>query len=183
MEKTSPSETYPSNKDQFAVLWSEFAPTGIKSEHYRSYYYPLDPVAASRPRVGKWGAYYSGSYAEFRKEAGAVVKKAIGSWEKQIPIFVNQPLRVTTILSCKKPANTSLAYPECDNDNYEKALWDQLNGLVWDDDRHIVINRTQKMWECLAYPAGIYVTIETNGEVYKRDTRSKAAVSKVSKSR
>jgi hypothetical protein len=33
----------------------------------------ISPVAASRPRVSKWGAYYTGPYKEFKEKASEEV--------------------------------------------------------------------------------------------------------------
>ena len=37
--------------------------------------FPISPVAASRPRVSRWGSYYTGAYKTFRADAKPIVEE------------------------------------------------------------------------------------------------------------
>ena len=93
--------------------------------------FPVEPVPASRPRVTRWGTYYGKRYSKFRKEAESVVSQA----------YTDQPLsgtlEVTIWFYCKKPKTTKLSEPRGDIDNYCKAILDQLNNRVIEDDQQI----------------------------------------------
>jgi Holliday junction resolvase RusA-like endonuclease len=104
--------------------------------------FDISPVAASRPRVGKWGAYYSGPYKEFREEATEKVYKAIGTDRK----LLTGPLAITLELYVKRPKKTAREHPRADLDNYAKAVFDILNGKLWEDDSQIVSMYVTKEW-------------------------------------
>jgi len=96
------------------------------------------PTPASRPRVTKQGwTYYGKRYKDFR----AAVSEWAKEWEYP-PL--RGPLEVETWLYVQRPKTTERQWPRGDNDNYEKAVWDCLNGIVWEDDDQIVDNRTRK---------------------------------------
>lgn len=104
--------------------------------------FDISPVAASRPRVGKWGAYYSGPYKTFREEASAKVYEVIGTDRK----LLSGPLCVTLELFIKRPKKTARGYPRADLDNYTKAVFDILNGKLWEDDSQIISMYVTKQW-------------------------------------
>ena len=156
--------------------------TFVADEKYtRRFYIPLEPVAASRARVGKWGGYYSGPYAEFRKVAPEYISVILK--EEILPLFDNKCIEVFVLLSVTPPASTTLAAPDPDNDNYEKAVFDQCNATIWDDDRCVICNHTMKMWATQEWPAGVYIEVKTNGQDFKRNASRKAAVSSMPKER
>jgi Holliday junction resolvase RusA-like endonuclease len=106
-----------------------------------SFSIPLPPVPASRPRVTKWGAHYTKTYAVFKKQATALLK------DKHGPHF-DGPLIVLTELVAKRPQRLTRQMPIGDNDNYEKAVWDAItqSSACWEDDDQIVLNITLKRY-------------------------------------
>jgi Holliday junction resolvase RusA-like endonuclease len=98
------------------------------------YCFNINPVAASRPRVGKYGAYFTGPYKTFRQEAAKEVLDVLG------PDFdpIDNNLEVIVEIAVKKPKTTKFNFPRGDIDNYLKSIFDCLNGRLWVDDRLIV---------------------------------------------
>lgn len=104
--------------------------------------FEINPVAASRPRVGKWGAYYTGTYKEFREEAAGKVYETLGTDFEPLA----SPLAVTIELYVKRPKTTERGWPKADIDNFAKAVLDTMNGKVWVDDSQIVALYVTKQW-------------------------------------
>tara|TARA_X000001388_G_scaffold77619_1_gene79594 strand:- start:12031 stop:12426 length:396 start_codon:yes stop_codon:yes gene_type:complete len=104
--------------------------------------FEVSPVAASRPRIGKHGAYYTGSYKEFRKLAVPEVWRQIG--EDFIPL--EGPLIVSIRCCVTRPKNTKLKYPRGDVDNFIKSCLDAGNGRIWCDDTQVIEIRATKEW-------------------------------------
>ena len=150
-------------KDLIDKIWSEFTPDTTVE-----FFIDKEPVAASRPRVGRWGAYYSGPYQKYRQQMPDIIERI----QKDLPDqFSEVVLCVHMLMVIEPPKTTTLAYPDPDLDNYCKAVWDQLNAKVWDDDSRIVQCRLLKRWAREDLPAGVYVIVESNGESYKKATR------------
>jgi len=103
--------------------------------------FPLSPVAASRPRVSRHGAYFTGPYKQFRKDMAEFCNDTFTDWEP-----LEYLLTVDLGLYIRQPKKTKLLVPRADNDNFEKAVWDSLNGHLWVDDTQIVENHTIKQW-------------------------------------
>ena len=102
----------------------------------------INPVAASRPRVGKWGAYYTGTYKTFREEAAAKVWEILGT---DLQPF-GGPLAVSIELYVKQPKTTERGWPKADIDNFAKAVLDTMNKKVWEDDSQIISLYVTKQW-------------------------------------
>ena len=98
------------------------------------YCFNVNPVAASRPRVGKFGAYFTGPYKTFRQEASKEVLDVLGPDFKPL----DKSIEVIVEIAVKKPKTTKFKYPRGDIDNYLKSCLDCLNGKLWVDDRLIV---------------------------------------------
>lgn len=104
---------------------------------------PLVPVPASRPRItvrsGRGFAYFDGRYKQFREDYSRVLSKVkIQKYEGGLEVHTN--------VYVPRPRTTKKHWPKGDNDNYEKACWDGLNGVAWDDDDQVVINHTVKIF-------------------------------------
>lgn len=98
---------------------------------------PLQPVPASRPRVTRWGAYYTKTYKTWIAAAMQLVNDA------KAPLA--GALHVTTEAVFERARTSKLEYPRADNDNLEKAAWDLLTKKgYWHDDNQIVQNETTK---------------------------------------
>jgi Holliday junction resolvase RusA-like endonuclease len=117
--------------------------------------FPVSPVAASRPRVGRHGSYYTGAYRRFRNEAGTIVNEVLG---KRKPI--EGQLSVDVKCSCTRPKTTKLSAPQSDVDNLAKAILDILNKKLWVDDSQIINLFISKEWAPPGEPGWFTVAIE-----------------------
>jgi len=104
--------------------------------------FPISPVAASRPRVSKHGAYFAGPYKKFRKEMTELVPMLLG--ESFVPLV--GPLEVDLELYVTRPKKTKLVSPRADIDNYIKAVFDSFNKKLWEDDTQIHKVYATKQW-------------------------------------
>jgi len=118
--------------------------------------FDINPVAASRPRVGKWGAYYTGTYKEFREKAAEIVWETIGKDFEAI----DTELAVSIELYVKRPKSTERGWPKADIDNFAKAVLDTMNGKIWKDDSQITSLHVSKQWADKGEEG--YFTLEVN---------------------
>lgn len=102
---------------------------------------PISPVAASRPRVSKYGSYYVGPYKDFKKDAEPILREVLGDWKP-----TEKNLSVKIVLHPEKPKTSKLDYPKPDVDNYIKAVLDLCNDIVWVDDAQILTVTATKAW-------------------------------------
>lgn len=103
---------------------------------------PVNPVAASRPRVaGSWGGYYVGAYKTFREESTKVIEKMFPN-----PEPLSGLLEVDVHVYVKRPKTTKYLHPRGDVDNFAKAVLDSLNGVLWIDDGQIYKLTAEKHW-------------------------------------
>lgn len=107
-----------------------------------SWRFDINPVAASRPRISRWGAFYTGAYKNFRECAAEKV------WNTLNPNFqpLTDTLAVSIELYVKQPAKTERQYPRPDIDNFAKAILDTMNGKIWVDDTQIISLYVTKQW-------------------------------------
>ena len=115
---------------------------------------PLRPVPASRPRVTRWGTYYSKTYTAWRKAAAELIPKATSPLEG--------PLRVRVLSLVERPRTSRLPHPKPDVDNYAKAALDVVtsHGGQWHDDAQIIHLTTEKRWCEPEEEEGTYILIE-----------------------
>ena len=104
--------------------------------------FPISPVAASRPRVSKHGAYFKGPYKVFRQEMAELVPEILGT--DFVPL--TSELSVDLELYIKRPKTTKLDNPRADIDNFCKAVFDALNNFLWEDDKQIIKLYATKSW-------------------------------------
>tara|TARA_R100000664_G_C2751524_1_gene138809 strand:- start:34 stop:414 length:381 start_codon:yes stop_codon:yes gene_type:complete len=104
--------------------------------------FPISPVAASRPRVSRHGAYFAGPYKTFRSECVDIIEFVLG------PDFqpYEQPIKVDVELFIRRPKTTKLVMPKADIDNFLKAVFDSLNKKLWVDDNIIQSVYATKQW-------------------------------------
>lgn len=92
----------------------------------KSWKLPIDPCPASRPRVGRWGAYYSGKYKDFMDQSELVVGALL---ENHAPFEV--PLEVWVTFHIPRPKSNTDLYPinqrTGDIDNHIKSVLDAFN--------------------------------------------------------
>ncbi len=108
-------------------------------------------MPASRPRVSKYGTYYTKTYKAFRKE----MAEALKSWSTD-PL--GGSLLVDITFHCKTPKKPTKLWPRGDIDNYVKGVFDAFNGIVWGDDDQVTAVRARKVYSDCPH---IYVTIST----------------------
>ena len=118
--------------------------------------FPISPIAASRPRISRHGAYFAGPYKAFRKTMQELVPEVLGDgfFPYGMPLSVDVELYVT------QPKKTVLQAPRADIDNYLKAVFDSLNGWLWEDDKLINQVYAVKQWACKDEPG--YFTVGVN---------------------
>ena len=104
--------------------------------------FPISPVAASRPRVTRYGAYFAGPYKRFREDCGQCIDEVLGPDFK----IIDAPVKVDLELYIKQPKKTKLDRPKADIDNFIKAIFDSLNGRLWVDDVQVVEVYASKQW-------------------------------------
>ncbi len=107
---------------------------------------PFPPVPASRPRVTRWGTYYTKTYKAYRELADKAIPKS-----RQPPVTGN--LRAYVEFVCYKPKTTKRQNPRGDIDNHCKAILDAITGIkkkelkgYWNDDDQIVDLTAIKRW-------------------------------------
>ena len=126
--------------------------------------FPVIPVAKARPRIGKNGAYTPKKTFNYEMQLALYARRAMS---KSQPLRC--PLRVTlkfyVPIPMSKPkiwqrfAHEQDIYPtgKPDIDNYQKALIDACNGIVWEDDALITDCIVSKRYR---YEGGIEMTVE-----------------------
>jgi len=107
---------------------------------------PFPPVPASRPRVTRWGTYYTKTYKAYRVLADKAIPKS-----RQPAVTGN--LRAYIEFVCAKPRTTKRQNPRGDIDNHCKAILDAITGIkkkelkgYWNDDDQIVDLTAIKRW-------------------------------------
>ena len=121
------------------------------------YKFPVNPVAASRPRVGKFGAYFTGPYKRFRQAAALVINQVLGR------NFTPMTGKLAVDIECfvTKPRTSKLEYPRPDVDNYSKGILDSLNAKLWEDDSQIAALYIHKQWAEVGEEGYFVVSVET----------------------
>lgn len=110
--------------------------------------FDIAPVPASRPRVAQYGTYYLPKYEQFRKDMAVLLmgKRLLHTGPLKCDVTFSVPMPKSW--SQKQRAASEGAYCDTtfDLDNLEKALYDCMNGVVYEDDRQIVEHTTRKRW-------------------------------------
>lgn len=106
---------------------------------------PVRPVPASRPRVGKYGAYYTENYANFRDECKSFLSKF---YVRELHRATTDIYKVEIEFICQSPKKKSNAYPRGDIDNFIKGPLDVLThcGFFWEDDVQITEIKATKRY-------------------------------------
>lgn len=106
-------------------------------------YIPVSPVPASRPRVGRWGTYYSKPYQVWRRDVDNMLRPL-----KSAAVPTDENIHVSIHTVCAKPRTGKLAFPIGDWDNYAKAACDAItrSELIWTDDKQIITGAATKRY-------------------------------------
>jgi Holliday junction resolvase RusA-like endonuclease len=95
---------------------------------------PIEPIAAARPRVCRFGTYYPKRYDEYKKSLRFLIRNKY----KAEPMA--GALEVCVVFSMEKPKSAKREYPSVrpDIDNLLKGVFDAANEIIWMDDSQIV---------------------------------------------
>lgn len=113
------------------------------------YCFDINPVPAARPRVSRWSTYYPKKYTQFKKDMLALTSELdVTPIENLVAMGMVFNVKMPTAWTKKKKLEQNGQY--CDNnvdlDNYQKAILDSLNGVLYLDDRQVVKIMTVKRW-------------------------------------
>ena len=122
--------------------------------------FPISPVAASRPRVTKYGAYFAGPYKRFRTECATIIDDVLG------PDFqpIEEPVKVDLELYITQPNKTKLDRPKADIDNFIKAIFDSMNKRLWVDDVQVWEVYASKQWATKGEEGYFTLGLQTLGQ-------------------
>jgi Holliday junction resolvase RusA-like endonuclease len=114
---------------------------------------PIKPVAASRPRLSRYGVYYSKTYTDWRNEARRHVA--------QIETIHTGALIVIVEISVMRPKTSKKLWPRSDVDNLAKGPLDVIteNKGIWGDDDQIVGLWVTKRFTLNPAEAGMVISI------------------------
>lgn len=120
------------------------------------FFIPVKPVPASRPRVGRYGTYFSKNYETFRNECF----KFLSTIKHKYPVKGCE-YKVEIIFICRKPAKPANNYPISDVDNLLKGPLDAITkvGMFWKDDVQITHLIGQKRYQGEDEDFGMEITI------------------------
>ena len=121
----------------------------MKAQHSITLEIPFEVTSASRPRVTRYGTFYSKNYEAFRK--------VVGEWlDKQKIIKLNGAIEAKIIFlmpipkSWSKKKKEELTDKYClankDIDNLQKSVFDVLQGKAFDNDSQIASVIAKKIW-------------------------------------
>lgn len=98
-------------------------------------YIPIDPVPASRPKVSRWGTYYSKRHNQYVKDFRSYFDLCPPEWF----YLGNERLIVSVEFVCSRPKTTKLSSPRYDLDNLIKLPLDCMTSydIFWKDDVQI----------------------------------------------
>lgn len=118
-----------------------------------SVYLAMEPVAASRPRVSRWGTFYAEAYKTYLATASEVLHAL------QLPML-SGPLAVKLEVVCTKPMTSKLDLPRQDIDNFAKSVLDALTKAgAWLDDSQVARLSVEKRFALKEEPAHTSIEI------------------------
>jgi len=117
---------------------------------------PVKPQPASRPRISKFGSYYTQGYKDFRSETYRFLKKIRDDYPAEEGVF-----SVSVEFICKKPKKPTNPYPRGDVDNYLKGIIDSLvyAGMFFNDDIQITHMEGTKRYQEENEEVGMNITV------------------------
>lgn len=118
---------------------------------------PVKPVPASRPRVSRFGTYFSKNYEDFRNACFNFLVKI----KKQYPP-TSDCFKVDIEFICARPKKPTQEYPRGDVDNYLKGPLDALTkvGMFWNDDTQVLDLRGTKRYATEGEDFGMLIKIK-----------------------
>lgn len=111
---------------------------------------PLAPVAASRPKVTRWSTYYPPTYQAFRDDFPWLLKKHYKGKPLTGPIVAKFYfyMKIPAKMSKQKALDMVGEYHHIkpDLDNMVKAVMDNSNEILWEDDSQICKIEAKKVY-------------------------------------
>ena len=102
----------------------------------QEYYIPVPPVPASRPKVARFGTYYSKRHQQYVKDFATCLHHSPPVWE-----YLPKETRLIVGLEfvCTRPKKVTKAAPHYDIDNLSKLPLDCMTSaeVFWHDDCQI----------------------------------------------
>lgn len=110
--------------------------------------FKIEPVPASRPRVTRWGTHYLPKYDQFKKDMEKLLMGKRTLYTEPLKIELTFFLTMPKSWSKKKLDEMDGQYCAhvADIDNLEKAVYDAMNKVVFEDDKQIVDHHVRKYW-------------------------------------
>ncbi|MFN3582802.1 RusA family crossover junction endodeoxyribonuclease [Phenylobacterium sp.] len=126
-----------------------------------TFFIPLDPMPAPRPRFvvrGKFASAYMPKEYEVWKDRAVECVRGVNDIPSA-PLL--GPCTVTLQVLVARPKTTKLTHPAPDVDNYAKAVLDAITQSErwWMDDKQVVCLTVEKAWANADEVPGIAVTI------------------------
>lgn len=120
------------------------------------FFIPVLPVPASRPRVTRFGTFFTKNYVDFRNSCYNFLKNLAKQHPPESGTFA-----VSIEFICKKPNKPTNPYPNGDVDNFLKGPLDAITktGLFWNDDTQVVKLEGSKRYQEKGEEFGMHVTI------------------------
>jgi Holliday junction resolvase RusA-like endonuclease len=118
---------------------------------------PVKPVPACRPRVTRFGTYFSKTYTDFRNDTYKFLQKI----RSKYPVKENVAFKVEIQFICRRPKNPSNEYPVGDVDNYLKGPLDAITKveMFWKDDIQVIDLHGTKRYAKSNEEFGMHITI------------------------
>lgn len=112
-------------------------------------YFELEPVAKGRARFTRNGHCYTPAKTREYEKTIAMLAKA--QLRGQMPL--EGALQVSLFIGLTAPKRGNRGFPSVrpDLDNYQKAVFDALNGIAWRDDSQIVALFAKKFYSPKPY--------------------------------
>jgi len=112
----------------------------------------VPPVPASRPRVCKFGSYYTHTYKNWMTEAAKSLGRGTDPDGSGLYLVLISHV-------CTKAKTTKLTVPAGDLDNYDKAALDAVTkcGRLWDDDKQVAACFSVKRFPIGSELPGTYI--------------------------
>ena len=122
---------------------------------------PIDPIAASRPRVTRNATFYSKRYTDFKAACNDYLslthKMPILDGAVRLRVVFDMPIPKSWSKKRKNEAEGCYHTSKPDSDNLQKALLDAMNGIVFEDDSQVADIRAVKRY---AKTGGIWYKAE-----------------------
>ena len=122
---------------------------------------PIEPVAASRPRVTRHATFYPKRYTAFKVACKDYLslthKMPILDGAVRLSVVFDMPIPKSWSKKRKSEAEGCYHTSKPDSDNLQKALLDAMNGIVFEDDSQVADIRAVKRY---AITGGIWYKVE-----------------------